>query len=120
MTFGKYMPEKDPLSYSLITYGWVMFLSMWGGVVSFREKVRKGVSKNFNLVELIGEISASAFVGILTFYLCEWSEINKLLEPAIIGISGHMGTRGIWMIEKILSKRIDALLSSAIEEKASK
>jgi hypothetical protein len=29
------MLEKDPTSYSLITYGWVTLLAAWGGVVSF-------------------------------------------------------------------------------------
>lgn len=114
------MPEKDPLSYSLITYGWVILLSTWGGVVSFREKVRKRIAKKINLVEFIGEISASAFVGLLTFYICEYYGANKLLEPAIIGISGHMGTRGLWMTEKILSNRFVRILCDETKEEVNK
>ena len=28
------MPEKDPTTYPLITYAWVLLLSSWGGVVA--------------------------------------------------------------------------------------
>lgn len=32
------MPEKDPTTYSLITYAWVALLSAWGGAVNWIRK----------------------------------------------------------------------------------
>lgn len=94
------MPEKDPTNYSLVTYSWVAVLAMWGGIVSFMRKYREGVVRPFNFTELIGELMTSAFIGILTFWLCEWSGTPPLLSAALIGISGHMGSRAIYRMER--------------------
>ena len=99
------MPEKDPSTYTLLTYAWVFLLSMAGGVVSFARKMREGVVRAFNITEFIGELITSAFAGVMTFYLCEWSGVAPLLSAVLIGISGHMGSRAIFGIERWVEKR---------------
>lgn len=94
------MPEKDPSNYPLITYAWVFVLAMLGGVVNFTRKLRDGIARPFNLTEFAGEIVTSGFAGLLTFWLCEAADINKLLSAVLIAISGHMGSRAIFRIEK--------------------
>jgi len=59
------MPEKDPTSYSFLTYVWVFGLAILGGVVSFMRKLQDGHAKVFNLVEFFGEIVTSAFAGVI-------------------------------------------------------
>lgn len=100
------MPEKDPTNYALITYAWVFLLSAWGGLVSFLSKVKKGEARAFNLVELIGELVTSAFAGVLTFWLCEAAGLNGLVTAALVGISGHMGSRAIYHMETLATKRL--------------
>lgn len=99
------MPEKDPFNYSLLTYAWVVVLSMWGGVVSYLRKVKDGVLHKFSIVELIGELFTAGFIGIITFWLCEWSDMSPLLSAALIAISGHMGSRAIFQVEGFLKSR---------------
>lgn len=99
------MIEKDPLSYTYITYLWVIFLASWGGAASYIRRYRMG-GKVFSLPELVGELCISGFVGVMTFYLCEASEINQIASAALIGITGHMGSRAIFLLEKIVSKRL--------------
>lgn len=99
------MPEKDPFNYSWITYSWVLFISAWGGAVSFMHKYKEGVVRPFNFMELIGELLTSAFIGMITFFLCEWSETPPLLSAALIGISGHMGSRGLFQLEQWATKK---------------
>lgn len=94
------MPEKDPSNYPLITYLWVFGLAMMGGAVNFFRKVKSGVARAFNLTEFVGEIFTSGFAGLLTFWLCEAADLNKLISAVLIGISGHMGSRAIFRIEK--------------------
>lgn len=94
------MPEKDPTNYSMLTYLWVFALAMTGGVVNFMRKVRAGTVRAFNITEFLGELITSGFAGLLTFWLCEAADINKLLSAVLIGISGHMGSRAIFKIEK--------------------
>jgi hypothetical protein len=101
------MPEKDPTNYTLITYGWVTLLSAWGGVVSFLSKLRAGkASRRFNLLEFIGEVTTSAFSGLLTFWGCEAAGFEPLWTAVLVGISGHMGARALYQIELIVQRKL--------------
>ena len=103
------MPEKDLNTYSMITYLWVTGLSMLGGFVSFARKVKEGKARAFNIIELIGEIITSAFTGIVTFFLCQAAGVGELWTIAFVGISGHMGTRAIFLMEKFFERRFGEL-----------
>ncbi|MBK8745677.1 phage holin family protein [Propionivibrio sp.] len=93
------MPEKDPTAYSFITYAWIVFLSAWGGAVSFLRKRRSGEARPFNIVELVGELMTSGLSGLITFWLCEASAINPLVTAALIGIAGPWAA-GLFALEK--------------------
>lgn len=99
------MPEKDPTSYSFLTYGWVFALAILGGVVSFMRKLQDGHARVFNFVEFVGELVTSAFAGVITFWLCENASLSPLVTAALVGISGHMGSRAIFMFEDWLAKQ---------------
>jgi len=101
------MPEKDPTTYAWITYFWVFFLSGWGGVVSFFKKVKDGTARACNFTELLGEICTASFAGIITFYFCEAGGFNPLLTAAFTGISGHMGSRAIFALERTFESRFN-------------
>lgn len=93
------MPEKDPFSYTLVTYFWVLGISVFGGISAYIRKIRQGIISRFSLHELIGEMVISAFVGIVTFYLCEYAHIYGALSAALIAIASHMGSRAILIFE---------------------
>lgn len=97
--------EKDPLSYSALTYCWVFLLAILGGVVNFMRKLQQGHARAFNIVEFVGEIVTSAFAGVITFWLCENAELTPLITAAFVGVSGHMGSRAIFMAEEWLTKK---------------
>lgn len=60
-------------------------------------------------MQLIGaEIVISTFAGMVTFMLCEWAEVDKMLAAALIAISGHMGARAIILTEKIFVKFLES------------
>ncbi|WP_334157928.1 phage holin family protein [Oryzomicrobium sp.] len=93
------MPEKDPTTYGLLTYAWIAVLSAWGGVVNWIRKRKAGDTRPFNFMELVGELMTSAFAGVLTFWLCEAAGMQPLVTAALVGISGHMGSRAIYHME---------------------
>lgn len=99
------MPEKSPETYSFITYGWVFALAILGGVVSFMRKMQQGHTRVFNIIEFIGEIVTSAFAGVLTFWMCEHASLSPLVTAAFVGISGHMGSRALFMFEEYLQSK---------------
>ena len=99
------MIDKDPGSYEWITYIWVMGLASWGGVVNYVRKVKANQVERFSIMEVLGEIMVSAFTGVLTFWLCELSGFPQLLTAALVGVSGHMGGRGIALVEHMIKVR---------------
>jgi hypothetical protein len=102
------MLEKDPTSYSLLTYAWVFLLSILGGVVNFMRKLNEGHVRAFNIIEFIGELVTSAFAGVLTFWLCENAQFAPLITAALVGVSGHAGSRAIFMLEEFLKGKFPA------------
>ena len=102
---GNTMPHNDPSNYSLITYIWVILLSLWGGIVHHIKKVKAGVVARFSLSELVGDLFISGFIGVMTFYLCEYAGVDKMLTAFLVGISSHMGTRGLMMLEEVAAKK---------------
>lgn len=100
------MPDKDPSNFTLLTYAWVIAISSWGGIVNFHTKLRAGIARPFNVVELIGEIVTSAFVGVVTFWLCEAAGFQHLVTAALVAITGHMGSRALFQFEKWVETKL--------------
>jgi predicted membrane protein len=102
------MSEKIPFFTTiadLLTYAWVLGLATLGGAASFVRRVRSGQAKYSNIIELIGELVVSAFAGLVTFFLCQSAAFDEMLTAAFIAISGHMGTRIIFIFEAYLVKK---------------
>lgn len=97
---------KVPLSYSLKDYGFILAISLLGGVVSWYAKVRRGEAKGWQVSGFIGEMATSAFAGLIAFWLCEWANFPQLLTAALVGISGHMGTSAIQHFERFAEKKL--------------
>ena len=100
VTAGKSLSDL-PLS----TWAWVVGLSLWGGVVNWVQKVKRGEARWFNLVEFVGELAVCSFVGVVTFLLCTQQGFDELLTAALVAVSSHMGTRGLYTLEQFFSKK---------------
>lgn len=95
------IPEKSPEDFTIITYLWVFGLATLGGVVSFVKKIVNKHSWSFG--EFVAEIATSAFVGIVTFYLCEWAGLSQIGTAALVGIAGHSSSKAIATFESIFT-----------------
>ncbi len=112
------MNEKDPFTtYSWVTYAWVLGLSCVAGLSSFLGKVKRGEARATNIVEFIGEIVTAALVGLVTFWLCESANFSHLITAALVAITGHMGTRAMYIAEKTLEKRLRKFSGETENEK---
>ena len=91
---------RSPLDYSLKQYALFLGTALLGGIVSWYSKVRSGAIAATSLNHLVGELCSSALAGLLCFWICEWAGFPPLLTAALTGIFGHMGTRGIALLEE--------------------
>ena len=97
--------EKTITGFALLTYAWVLALSMWGGIVNYISKIKSGDIARFNITELIGDVFVSGFTGLLTFWMCQAAGFGELLTAVFVGVSGHMGARMIGKLEQALSRK---------------
>lgn len=90
----------------LITWLWVMGLSIWGGTANHVKKIKDGTIARFSLAEWVGDMVISGFIGLITYYFCVYSGFHEALTAALVGISAHQGTRGITLFEKIFFEKL--------------
>lgn len=104
------MPEKDPTTWGLATWLLALGMAFGGGLVNWYAKVKRGHTRAFNVIELIGEIFTSGFVGVAMFMLLEALGQPIGLCAAAAGIGGHMATRLLFAIERTIEARLDGLV----------
>ncbi len=93
-------------SYGLLTWVWVVGLSIAGGCASFFRKLKAGNVRPFNFTEFFGEIFISGFAGVCTFMLCEAAHFDPLMTSPLVAISGHMGGRAVFQLEQFFTRKV--------------
>jgi hypothetical protein len=76
-----------PISNELLTYLWVGVVSLWGGFVSYFDKMTA-----FSWTKLAMHLMSSSFAGCMTFLLCQSSGITGPMSGVFCGVAAHMGT----------------------------
>ena len=107
------MPFREPTNYGWMTYVWVIFVACAGGVAGYVKKVRSGEERRFRFRDLFFDVIVSAFVGVVTFWLCQASGLSQLWTAALVGMSGQMGARAIMFVEGSVTKRLQKILSGS-------
>jgi hypothetical protein len=100
------MPEKtvDWVS-QLAPFLFALAISSLGGLVGYLNRIGKsGVS--FSLLRFATEVVTSGFVGIIAFEICDAANLGWSITAALVAISGHMGTRALFIIETITVKTL--------------
>lgn len=103
------MPEKDPTTWTATTWVLALGMAFGGGVVNWYAKVKRGHTHAFNIIELIGEIFTSGFVGLGVFMLLAALDQPVGICAAASGVGGHMATRLLFAIERAVEARLDNL-----------
>lgn len=103
------MPEKDPTTWSMATWLLALGMAFGGGIVNWYARIKRGHTRAFNIIELIGEIFTSGFVGIGVFMLLAAWDQPMGLCAASAGIGGHMATRLLFAVERSIESKLDAL-----------
>lgn len=97
--------NNAPLEFGWMSYAFVIFVSCWGGLVNYLHKIQSDKTGSFSITALISDLSISGFSGIIVFWLCMWKEVDMLLTSVAVGIAGHLGSRTIFLIEKVLENK---------------
>lgn len=95
------MLDKNPFGDSLSTYLYVMGLAILGGLVKYLNRTDK-----FRMWVLVRDLITAGFCGLLTFWMCEWMNIEGPLSAVLIATSGLMGTRLLREFENLYRIRM--------------
>lgn len=96
--------DKDPFSYPLTTYAWVLGIAATAGLIKYLNGMQK-----FAFSRAVIEVITSGFTGVMTFWICKWGNIESSLLPFIVAVSGLMGTRAWQEFENFLRSRFPTL-----------
>lgn len=102
------MPEKDPTTWTAATWLLALGMAFGGGAVNWYAKVKRGHTRAFNIVELIGEIFTSGFVGLTVFMGLAAMDQPMGVCAAAAGVGGHMATRLLFAIERTLEAKLES------------
>lgn len=109
------MLEKDPTTWSAATWLLALGMAFGGGLVNWYAKIKRGHTRAFNIVELVGEIFTSGFVGLGVFMLLAAIDQPVGICAAAAGVGGHMATRLLFAIERAIEARLDSLHKKGIK-----
>ena len=100
MDLNQINDKSNPFGYPWITYVWVIGLACAGGAVKYLNKS----SRAFSILVLIRDVVTAGFMGLITFWLCQWTNVTGPLSAVLIATSGLMGnhmTRELEILWKI-------------------
>ncbi len=102
------LPMPGPLSPDQLISTLIMFvIAAAGGFISFYRKFKEGNVRAFNVTELIGELVVSGICGVFAYWLFQGFGLNPYLVAAGVGIVGHMGSRFLFLGEKMMTDVAD-------------
>lgn len=101
--------NKDPFGYPLSTYAWVFAIALTGGLVKYLNHTGR-----FSVMGLLRDLITAGFAGLLTFWLCEWTNISGPLSAVLIATAGLMGTRALKEIENLYRLRMGLPLEKEV------
>lgn len=107
------MIDKNPFSVPPSTLLYAVGLAILGGLVKYLNNTDK-----FRPWVLVRDLVTAGFCGLLTFWMCEWLNIEGPLSAILIATSGLMGTRLLRELENIYRVRMGLQPKSPLEDLA--
>ncbi|AXH14259.1 hypothetical protein CP985_09055 [Malaciobacter mytili LMG 24559] len=94
------------ISKHFLVFLWITTLSLLGGLVGYIRKLKEGRYERFSITELVGDLVISFFIGITTYFICKSAGFDDWLIAGLVGITSHMGTRGLVLIESMVEEYV--------------
>lgn len=80
---------------------WVTFWALFGGVLHYINSVKEDAQK-WQKFRFCADLITASGAGWITWMLCKWANLDYNLSAVLIGVSGHMGTRSLFLLEKFV------------------
>ena len=91
-----------------------VFLAITGGIVNYIGRLRRGEIV-FKPSHLLADVIISGFAGLLVALLAVSFELKAELVFFLAGISGHLGTRAIFLMQEAVIEKAKSVTSDKKE-----
>jgi hypothetical protein len=91
----------------------MLALSLWGGFVNYLGRIKSGVVKRFDFIELIAELSICSFAGITVGFIAMSFDVHPFMSFALAAVAGHAGGRTVYFMDRFFQKKLAALSKNA-------
>ena len=96
--------DARPPTQIILANLWVFALAALAAITQIYQKVQSG-HLVFTWWRFFGEMITSAFVGVITFLICDAAGLEPVVSAAMVGVASHMGSRAIFLLEGWLKAR---------------
>lgn len=101
--------SHDPFDYPISRYLLFAAIGVMGGLVARLQYWAGGEQPHClkcALFRLLADLLTSAFCGILIFWISAHFELSGVIAAALAGICGHMGSRSLFLLERLISNKL--------------
>lgn len=100
-------PGISPIDFIRTTWHFLLF-AIIGGLANYASRVKSGQTRGWSLHELAGDMLISGFVGTVALLLCRESGLSDYITGATVGMSGHLGSRALFIAERVIRSKLGA------------
>jgi hypothetical protein len=93
------MPQNNPDNFPLLTWVWVLGMSIFGSIVRTITMQNEPLAGWRLVRRLTANAVVSVFIAIITAALCVWADIPFWLMVVFIGLTSHMGAPVLLLAE---------------------
>lgn len=86
----------------------MLVLSLWGGLVNYLGRIKSGVLKRFDVIELIAELTICSFAGITIGFIAMSFDVHPLMSFALAAVAGHAGGRTVYFMDRFFQKKLSS------------
>ena len=104
------MPYKSNLTdIEVVPIVIATIIGIWGSIVNYQKRHTVGFSIFRKIVTFAVDTLASIGLSIFTFMLAQGYGLNELVSIGVAGVFAHQGTRGLYLIELIVTEKVGAM-----------
>lgn len=104
--------SNDPLDYPISRYLLFALIGLFGGLVARLQYWAGGEMPHCwrcALFRLTADLLTSGFCGVLTLWLAAAFNLSGVITAFLAGIAGHMGSRALFLTERIIQRRLQRM-----------
>ncbi len=100
--FKRMMNNIPPTEIPIITYVWIYLISMLSAVATYLNRLCLGEKIKHPIITFFKDLTYCLMGGIVTFYLCNATNIGEMQTAAFVSIGSHMGARLVFALEALI------------------